>query len=393
MSGGVDSSVAAHLLQQKGYEVVGVFMKNWDSLDETGVCSSEVDRRDAALVCKQLQIPFHEVNFCTEYWLNVFERMLHGYEHGDTVNPDVLCNREIKFKRFFDYAVNQLGADHVATGHYARLQQAVGGNQKRLLTSADVEKDQTYFLCMVPGLALNRWLFPVGDLRKEQVRQYARQLGLHTANKRSSRGICFIGKRDFGGFLSQYINTSAGDFVSVEDGTVLGRHSGAALFTVGQHARLPGKKHRYYVSGVDVRNNRVLVAPGRFHPSLFAQQLFVRVADLSWISAGGPDGGTVDADGQLSLRVKFRVRYRTPLADGTLRLPVRPSTSEHAVVIADKPVMAVAPGQVLALYDESGTCCLGGAPVARAEPGLQSPTASFSQHLQTTLTSQSSFVH
>lgn len=210
MSGGVDSSVSAYLLKQQGYEVHGVYMKNWDEYDETGKCSGEKDQRDAENVCKQLSIPFHTVSFIKEYWHNVFEKMLADYANGFTPNPDVLCNREIKFNMLTKFVFDELKADFLATGHYARTRPVGSGPQVELLRGVDPHKDQSYFLAFVKEQALRRVLFPLGGMHKTDVRAIAREQQLCTAAKRDSTGLCFVGKRKFSDFLSNYLDAPKG---------------------------------------------------------------------------------------------------------------------------------------------------------------------------------------
>ncbi|XP_036596571.1 mitochondrial tRNA-specific 2-thiouridylase 1 isoform X1 [Trichosurus vulpecula] len=285
VSGGVDSAVAALLLRRRGYEVTGVFMRNWDSLDEHGACSADRDCEDAARVCRVLDIPFRQVSFVKEYWHDVFTDFLNEYERGRTPNPDILCNKHVKFKAFFRYAVGQLGADAMATGHYARtsLEDEDVFEQKRaprpeglfrnrfeardavkLLQGADSAKDQTFFLSQVPQEALRRTLFPLGGLTKGFVKKMAAENGLgHVLQRKESMGICFIGKRHLESFLLQYLRPRPGNFVSVEDGRVLGTHRGCFLFTLGQGAKLGGLRDPWYVVEKDVSSGDVFVVSVR----------------------------------------------------------------------------------------------------------------------------------
>ena len=227
MSGGVDSSVAAILLKEQGYEVIGVFMKNWEEKDENGVCMAEEDYKDVIAVAEQLDIPYYSVNFVKEYWDKVFTYFLNEYRKGRTPNPDVMCNKEIKFRAFLDYAI-KIGADYVATGHYARInhQEDENGNIKsRMLRGVDDNKDQTYFLCQLSQKQLEKVLFPIGEYTKPQIREIAEKFNLATAKKKDSTGICFIGERDFNEFLSKYLPAKSGNIVDTK-GTVLGKHSG-----------------------------------------------------------------------------------------------------------------------------------------------------------------------
>jgi tRNA (5-methylaminomethyl-2-thiouridylate)-methyltransferase len=282
MSGGVDSSVVAHLLKDQGLDVFGIHMQNWDEEEERGAhtgpghCSSAQDLLDVRATCEHIGIELHHVKFVREYWNDVFEPFVQGYMDGVTPNPDIACNREIKFKKLLEHA-RSLGASTLATGHYARLDHS--GATSRLLKAVDEVKDQTYFLSTVPAHALRRALFPLGALRKDEVRDIALRAGLPTARKRESMGICFVGKRrSFGDFLSEYVpeGYAAGNLVSVEDGAVLGTHRGAFLYTPGQGARLGGAPGKWFVAGK--RGRDVLLALGTHHPALFADEVLVGAA-------------------------------------------------------------------------------------------------------------------
>jgi tRNA (5-methylaminomethyl-2-thiouridylate)-methyltransferase len=261
VSGGVDSAVAAMLLKEQGHEVVGVHMRNWDAAEEGSAECMEREARDARRVCAQLGIGFHEVSFVREYWHEIFEPFLDGYESGGTPNPDVACNRHIKFDHFLAHA-RALGADGVATGHYARLERDADG-ATRLLAAVDAVKDQSYFLATVQQEALRSTRFPIGHLLKSEVRAMAAAASLHPAAKRDSTGICFIGKRNFGAFLEGYLPQTAGPFVCVESGSVVGEHKGYALYTTGQRARVPGCATRWYVVDKRVPTNEVVVCAGK----------------------------------------------------------------------------------------------------------------------------------
>ncbi len=338
MSGGVDSSVSALLLKQQGYRVIGLFMKNWEETDPTGRCSATTDFNDVAQVCAQLDIPYYSVNFVHEYWESVFQQFLADIRAGLTPNPDVLCNREIKFKAFWEKA-RELGADFLATGHYCRTNEA-----GQLLKGLDPEKDQSYFLHAVPHTALKQVLFPVGDLPKQEVRRIAKAHNLSTAEKKDSTGICFIGKRDFKPFLEKYIGTKPGEFRTLA-GEVVGTHEGMAFYTIGQRRGmgLGGEGEAWFVVGKDVAKNVVFVERGADHPALFVSE--ARVRDVCWVGGVAPG---------MPLCCMGKVRYRqadqpctvTSLPDGTLH------------VVFDTPQRAVTPGQSLVLY--SGDVCLGG---------------------------------
>lgn len=336
MSGGVDSSVSALLLREQGYRVVGLFMKNWEECDERGVCRASQEYEDVVRVCEQLGIDYYSVNFVEEYREAVFAGFVADYQAGLTPNPDVLCNREIKFKVFLEKAMS-LGADFLATGHYCRLD---GG---RLLKGLDPEKDQSYFLHAVRREAFEKVLFPVGHLMKREVRKIAREHGLATSEKKDSTGICFIGKRDFKPFLSQYVGIKAGYFKRL-DGTVVGEHEGMAFYTLGQRKGmgLGGEGDAWYVVGKDVGENVVFVERGADHPALFSNAL--RAGQFTWVG---------DAPKSGPFRCKAKVRYRQE---------ERWCTLDGDRVLFDEPQRAVTPGQSVVFYE--GEVCLGGAVIA-----------------------------
>jgi tRNA-specific 2-thiouridylase len=343
MSGGVDSSVAAWLLLREGYEVQGLFMSNWDE-DEDGYCTAAQDYQDARRVCEQLGIELHKVSFAGEYRERVFAYFLEEYRAGRTPNPDVLCNREIKFGVCFDYA-RRLGADYVATGHYARV---VHSPTVRLLKGLDPQKDQSYFLHAMPGSALARTLFPVGEMHKEEVRRIARDLTLPVFDKKDSTGICFIGERPFAEFLSKYLPAQPGKIETL-DGQVLGRHQGLMYYTLGQRqglgigGRSDASEAPWYVAGKDLERNVLLVVQGHDHPALFASQMTVN--QLTWVA---------NAPSQAQFRCTAKVRYRQPDQDCTVTL----TANDECVVEFDCPQRAVTPGQYAVFY--SGEECLGG---------------------------------
>src|SRR3989344_744656 len=275
MSGGVDSSVSALLLKEQGYRVIGLFMRNWEENDASGRCRATLDYEDVARVCEQLDIPYYSVNFVEEYRQSVFEQFLADLRAGLTPNPDVLCNREIKFKVFLQKA-KELGADFLATGHYCRTD-----SEGRLLKGVDPDKDQSYFLHAVTGEALRFTLFPIGHLCKKEVRALARKHNLATSEKKDSTGICFIGTRDFKPFLARYIGLKPGNF-ETSSGMLVGKHDGMAFYTIGQRKGmgLGGEGDAWYVVGKDIARNVVLVERGANHPALFASEL---VADqFTW---------------------------------------------------------------------------------------------------------------
>lgn len=345
MSGGVDSSVAALLLQQQGFDVIGLFMKNWEGDDDAAdLCPAALDYADALAVARQLGIPCYSFNFSRQYWDQVFEHFLAELRAGRTPNPDILCNRQIKFKVLLDRA-RDLGASHLATGHYARI----AGNA--LLRGCDANKDQSYFLYTLTGSLLPEILFPVGELPKSQVRALARQHGLVTSDKKDSTGICFIGKRDFKDFVSRYIAYHPGDIVTT-GGAVVGRHSGVAYYTLGQRHGLAigGPGEPWFVAGKDVGTNTLVVVQGADHPALFSSSLVA--TELSWVNPAALPTATAPPT---SWSCSAKVRYRQ--ADQPCLVTLDP-TGTSADVLFDTPQRAVTPGQAVVFYD--GDTCLGG---------------------------------
>ncbi|MEW5249829.1 tRNA 2-thiouridine(34) synthase MnmA [Microbulbifer discodermiae] len=346
MSGGVDSSVAALLLMQQGYRVEGLFMKNWDEDDGSEYCTAKADLADAQAVCAKLGIKLHTANFAAEYWDHVFEYFLAEYRAGRTPNPDILCNREIKFKAFLEYA-EVLGADAIATGHYARRRDS--GGHTYLLKGLDSNKDQSYFLHAVGEAEFARSLFPLGELEKPEVRRLAEERGFVTHDKKDSTGICFIGERRFKDFLERYLPAQPGD-METPDGKVMGQHSGLMYHTIGQRQGLGigGVKGTgdspWYVVGKDLQRNVLLVAQGAHHPLLYATGL--ETAPAHWISGPAPAE---------EFRAQGKTRYRQPDQDCTVRVMPDKSLS----VTFDRPQRAITPGQSLVLY--RGKTCLGGA--------------------------------
>ncbi|NKI17489.1 tRNA 2-thiouridine(34) synthase MnmA [Spongiibacter sp. KMU-166] len=344
MSGGVDSSVAALLLLQQGYQVEGLFMKNWDEDDGTEYCTAMEDLADAAAVCKKLDIYLHTANFAKEYWDNVFEHFLEEYRAGRTPNPDILCNREIKFKAFLEHALS-LGADGIATGHYTRRSAHTTGTQ--LLKGLDPNKDQSYFLHAVSSEQLARTLFPVGELEKPAVRALAEAHELVTHDKKDSTGICFIGERRFKDFLQQYLPAQPGKIESL-DGKVMGEHSGLMYHTIGQRQGLGiggvrgAGEEPWYVVEKDLQRNVLVVTQGSQHPALFKNCL--SLSSIHWIDGQEPE---------LPLRCQAKTRYRQQDQDCELI-----ATNAGYELRFDEPQRAVTPGQSAVLY--LGEHCLGG---------------------------------
>jgi len=341
MSGGVDSSVAALLLKEQGYDVVGVFMKNWEEKDDNGVCTAEADWADVRDVCDQIGIPCYSVNFAKEYWDRVFSYFLKEYRAGRTPNPDVLCNREIKFRAFLDFAM-KLGAGRIATGHFVQTD-----GEGRLLKGTDPNKDQSYFLYMVHAEQLKKTLFPVGGMTKGQVRELAAARGLPVSDKKDSTGVCFIGERNFKQFLSTYLPACPGDMVS-PDGEVVGRHDGLMYYTLGQRRGLGiggrGDGRSWFVIGKDLENNRLLVAQGEDHPLLYSSHCIAE--DVTWVGEAPLREGET-----LSCMVKYRYRQPDQAAEVTLK-------DGRLLIHSLKPQRAVTPGQSAVLYRDSE--CLGG---------------------------------
>jgi len=345
LSGGVDSSVSALQLLQQGYRVQALFMKNWEEDDTQDYCAAAEDLADTQAVCETLGIELRTVNFSTEYWDRVFSHFLAEYEAGRTPNPDVLCNKEIKFRAFLDFAMS-LGADYIATGHYARL--AHDREDVSLLRGADSTKDQSYFLHTLGQEQLRATLFPVGDLRKSEVREIAQRAGLATSEKKDSTGICFVGERRFSTFLQRYLPAQPGEIVT-DDGAIIGTHQGLMFYTIGQRkgmaiGGLPDYSDApWYVIGKDQARNQLIVAQGHDHPLLLRKALSAQ--QVHWIAGHPP---------QLPLACSAKVRYRQ------MDVPchVTGTTESSVEVVFDTPVRAVTPGQSIVFYARD--VCLGG---------------------------------
>ncbi len=342
LSGGVDSSVSAYLLKEQGYDVTCLFMKNWDETDESGLCTAYQDSEDALRVARALDMPFYTVNFETEYWDRVFTYFLRELEAGRTPNPDVMCNQEIKFNAFLDFAM-KIEADFIAMGHYAQI--VKDGDRFCLARGADQSKDQSYFLSRIDEAALSKTVFPIGHLEKTEVRRIAEEQNLLTAKKKDSTGICFIGERNFNEFIDKYLLSKPGDIVDV-DGGVIGKHNGLIHYTLGQRRGIGigGVKtgEPWFVAEKDQKKNILYVCQGEGHKALYSDYLICE--DFRWIAGVPPE---IPRD----YTAKFR--YRQP--DKEVRL-----SYEAGKIRIDfkEPVKAITPGQIAVVYD--GDICLGG---------------------------------
>ncbi|XP_068787051.1 mitochondrial tRNA-specific 2-thiouridylase 1 isoform X3 [Struthio camelus] len=339
VSGGVDSAVAALLLRRRGYQVTGVFMKNWDPLDEQGACCIDKDCEDAYRVCQKLDIPFHQVSYVKEYWNEVFSDLLKEYELGRTPNPDIVCNKHIKFNYFLHYALDNLAV--------------------KLLQGADLFKDQTFFLSQISQAALRKTIFPLGDLTKSFVKKIAAEHGLHhVLKKKESTGICFIGERNFEKFLLEYLEPQPGNFVSIEDKKVMGTHKGWFLYTIGQRARLAGLKDAWFVVDKDVSTGDIFVAPSTDHPALYRDLL--RTNRVHWIAEEPPAELIRDK----MMECHFRCRHQMALVPCVLTL----NQDGSVWVTLVKPERALTPGQFAVFY--KGDECLGSGKILRLGPSV-----------------------
>ena len=346
MSGGVDSSVSAFILQQQGYQVEGLFMKNWEEDDDTDYCTAAADLADAQAVCDKLGIKLHKINFAAEYWDNVFEHFLNEYKAGRTPNPDILCNKEIKFKAFLEYAAEDLGANYIATGHYVRRRGT--DDNAQLLRGLDANKDQSYFLYTLSSKQVGQSLFPVGDIEKPIVRAIAEDLGLITAKKKDSTGICFIGERKFKDFLARYLPAQPGNIRTVE-GDIIGRHDGLMYHTLGQRKGLGiggvkgASEEAWYVVEKDLVNNELIVAQGHDHSALLSTGLIAQ--QLHWVD-------------RQPIREPLRCTVKTRYRQTDVPCTIKPIDDESIKVIFDEPQIAVTPGQSAVFYLDE--VCLGG---------------------------------
>ncbi len=366
LSGGVDSAVAAYLLKAQGHQVECAFMRNWDSLTnndilgnptlDEAICTQEQDYNDAVAVAKNLDLVLHRVDFIQEYWDEVFSIFLTEYKKGRTPNPDILCNKHIKFDHFLDYALKN-GFDFVATGHYARV--IHHQNHAELLKGLDRNKDQSYFLAQIAQDALAKTLFPLGDLEKHEVRAIAEKCGLSVAHKKDSTGICFIGERNFRSFLANYLPAKNGPIIDLETKTICGEHHGILYYTLGQRRGLDINAHEgpWFVAGKDIELNALYVVKGEDNPWLFSQAALVK--DLNWFNP-------LDLSQALSCTAKFRYRQKDQ------KVSIQSIEKDTLMVHYHSPISAVTPGQQAVFYH--GDVCLGGGVIEEVyvdQKGLQ----------------------
>jgi tRNA-specific 2-thiouridylase len=346
MSGGVDSSVSAYLLKEQGYQVEGLFMKNWEEDDNDEYCAAADDLKDAQAVSDKLGITLHTINFAAEYWDNVFEYFLAEYKAGRTPNPDIMCNKEIKFKAFLEFAAEELSADYIATGHYVQRSNETGNWQ--MLRGLDGNKDQSYFLYTLGEQHVAQTLFPIGHLEKPRVREIALEQDLVTHDKKDSTGICFIGERKFKDFLAQYLPAQPGEIETAE-GKIIGKHQGLMYHTLGQRKGLliGGMKEYgeepWYVVDKDIQRNVLIVGQGAKHPRLYSTGLLAN--QLHWVDRSGP---------QQAMRCTVKTRYRQQ----DIPCQITPHSDGSVLVEFDEPQIAVTPGQSAVFYQNE--VCLGG---------------------------------
>lgn len=351
MSGGVDSSVSAYLLKEQGYQVEGLFMKNWEEDDTDEYCAAAEDLKDAQAVCKKLDIKLHTINFATEYWDNVFEYFLEEYKAGRTPNPDIMCNKEIKFKAFLEFACEDLGADYIATGHYVQREyrEDKNGNPKwHMIRGLDNNKDQSYFLYTLSHKQVGQTLFPVGHIEKPEVRAIAEKADLITHNKKDSTGICFIGERKFKDFLQKYLPAQPGKIESAE-GDVIGEHDGLMYHTLGQRKglRIGGLANAgeepWYVVEKDLKRNVLIVGQGHNHPRLFSKGLIAN--QLHWVD-------------RENVEQAFKCTVKTRYRQQDVACKVTPLGNDEYEIMFDEAQSSVTPGQSVVFYQDN--ICLGG---------------------------------
>ncbi|CAO1410423.1 unnamed protein product [Diamesa serratosioi] len=363
LSGGVDSAVSAYLLKQKGFLVEAVFMKNWDETDESGFCSSDKDFEDAKYVSDKLEIPLKQINFVKEYWNDVFCNFIKDYQNGLTPNPDILCNRQIKFNLFYNHAREIMKCDAIATGHYARssfgtfLEDFKENKDVKLLQSEDTFKDQTFFLSQVPQSALRHCMFPVGSLNKHQVKKIAEEIGLEKiASRKESIGICFIGDRTFQSFISEYIDVKQGNFVDIDTGKVMGVHNGIHTWTLGQGCKISGTPKPYFVYRKDLTTSTIYVAAGTDHPFLWSDIFYT--SDAFWISQ------SPILASKNYFKCQFRFQHTKPLTNCLIYKSNE--AGDKLLVMLDKPLRSITPGQYAVFYKDGQ--CLGSSRITSSGP-------------------------
>ncbi|XP_042901993.1 mitochondrial tRNA-specific 2-thiouridylase 1 isoform X2 [Parasteatoda tepidariorum] len=360
VSGGVDSSVAALLLKRQGYEVIGAFMRNWDISDEKGFCQADLDREDAEYACKKIGIPFFEVNFVKEYWNSVFSSLIHDYKRGFTPNPDILCNKNIKFDAFFKHVLHRFQAQAIATGHYARILSSSDSSKKKykLFKGVDERKDQTFFLSQIPRLALEKCLFPLGEMTKDKVKSIALSAGLNRiVKKKESMGMCFIGPRNFQSFIDEYIEPQKGYFRNIENNKIIGQHKGVHCWTIGQRCAVTDNSSAFYVVERNAETQDIFVAPGRKHLSLFHQTLVTEIP--YWINEP-----PVELEKGDLFPCDFRFQHREPL----VKCLLWQDNKKRLQIFLQKPLRALTPGQYAVFYQ--GDECLGSARILFRGPSL-----------------------
>ncbi|XP_043466671.1 mitochondrial tRNA-specific 2-thiouridylase 1 isoform X1 [Leptopilina heterotoma] len=367
MSGGVDSAVAAFLLKSKGFNVQAVFMQNWDIKDETGECIADKDFADADLVCKKLKIPLIRIDFVKEYWNDVFSYLVESYQNGVTPNPDIQCNKKIKFNKFYFFARNELKADAIATGHYVRtnfgpyLENYSENTNVKLLKGKDVIKDQAFFLSQVPQESLKKCMFPVGEYNKTDIKRIAKEAQLYSVlHKKESMGICFIGSRNFQKFIKEYIENKSGHFIDFTNGKTMGFHNGFHYWTVGQGCKIGGQTDRFMVFHKNIETNDIWIVPGTNHSTLYSDS-FIATKPY-WISKE-PDKLK---ESKSVLKCEFRFQHRRPL----ITCSVFKTKNEKLIVLLSKPLRAITQGQFAVFY--MGEECLGSAKILYCGPSYYS---------------------
>ncbi|OWF36117.1 mitochondrial tRNA-specific 2-thiouridylase 1-like [Mizuhopecten yessoensis] len=364
ISGGVDSAVSALLLKKKGYEVIGLFMTNWDKLNEKGECQADKDFEDAQFICEHLNLPLHNVSFVKEYWNEVFSQFLEDHKNGLSSVPDIYCNRYIKFGEFFDTARNEFNADAIATGHYARtsiehdMENADLSKGVKLLRGLDPVKDQTFFLAQIPQKTLERTIFPVGSMLKKDVKKIAIESGLERiAKKKESMGLCYIGKTNFSKFIENYIEPKVGYFVDLETEEIIGEHDGLHKWTIGQRINIGSRNMKTYVASKDSASNNIMVVEGTNHPALFCQSAVTQKP--YWI-CGPPEG----LSQYQPVDVLFKYQHVHPVSKCTLSL----NPDDTLTICTPEPMRAFTPGQFFVFYN--GEECIGCARTHRSGPSL-----------------------